>query len=157
MTSLALPSPAEAVPHKGRALLLDELLLADDARIEASLEVRPGTDFSDPDGSLPGWIGPEIMAEAIAAWAGCRSLRRSGRTAEIGLLLGVRDYRVEVSAFAPKERLVVEAVCSSEDEAGRGVFDCRILGGGATLATATLTVFQPPDDAFLAAERARDD
>lgn len=152
-----LPTPAEVVPHKGGALLLEELLQADDVQVTAALAVRAGTDFSEPDGSLPGWMGPEIMAEAVAAWAGCRSLRRAGRAAEIGLLLGVRDYRLEAGSFAPGDRLVVEAVCSSEDEIGRGVFDCRILSRGNVVARGTLTVFQPTDDAYIASERARDD
>jgi predicted hotdog family 3-hydroxylacyl-ACP dehydratase len=152
-----LPTPAEAVPHKGGALLLDELLLADDLRVTAALAVRAGTDFSEPDGSLPGWMGPEIMAEAVAAWAGWRSLRRAGRAAEIGLLLGVRGYRLETGSFAPGDRLVVEAVCSSEDEIGRGGVDCRILSAGQVVATGTLTVYEPTDDSYIASERARDD
>jgi predicted hotdog family 3-hydroxylacyl-ACP dehydratase len=157
MTTTTLPAPPAVVPHRGRALLLDALLHADEDRLTALVEVHPGSDFSAPDGSLPGWVGAEIMAEAIAAFAGCRSLRLKGRTADIGLLLGIRDYRSVVTSFVPGERLTVEVVRSSEDEAGRGVFDCRILCAGRAVATGMLTVFQPPDESFLAAERARDD
>lgn len=157
MTAMRLPTPGEVVPHRGDALLLDALLHADEDRLAAVVNVRPGTAFSDDDGSLPGWVGAEMMAEAIAAFAGCRSLRRTGRQAEIGLLLGIRDYRSTLARFEPGARLRVEALRSSEDEAGRGVFDCRIVIEDRPVATATLTVFQPPDDSFLAAERARDD
>jgi predicted hotdog family 3-hydroxylacyl-ACP dehydratase len=157
MNMTRLPTPSAVVPHQGRALLLDALLQADEERLAAAVEVRAGSDFSAPDGSLPGWAGAEIMAEAIAAFAGCRSLRLTGRTAEIGLLLGIRDYRSSVASFLPGERLVVEAVRSSEDATGTGVFDCRILCADRVVASGRLTVFQPPDDSFLAAERSRDD
>lgn len=157
MSVTPLPTPAQAVPHHGDALLLDSLLHADDDCVSAALTVRPGTDFSEPDGSLPGWAGPELMAEAVAAYAGCRSLRDTGRTAPIGLILGIRAYECTVARFEAGEALVVDAVRSSEDEEGRGVFDCRISRGSRLLASGMLTVFQPPDGAFLDAERLRDE
>jgi predicted hotdog family 3-hydroxylacyl-ACP dehydratase len=153
----ALPTPAEVIPHQHDAVLLDAILHADEERVTASLTVRAGTAFSDENGNLPGWVGPEIMAEAIAAFAGCRSMRARGETAEIGLLLGIRDYTSTVAEFAAGERLTVDAVRSSEDEEGRGVFDCRILRAGAVVAAGTLTVFQPTDGSFLDAERKRND
>ena len=155
MTAPHLPLPVEAMPHRGNALLLDAVLHADEERLTAELQVRPGTSFSDADGGLPGWAGAEIMAEAIAAYAGCRSLRRTGRRAQIGLLLGIRNYHSEVARFVPGARLIVETVRSSDDSAGSGVFDCRIVRDERVVATATLTVFQPPDESFLAEERAR--
>ncbi len=66
-----------------------------------------------------------------------------GRLRPIGLILGIRDYECAVAQFEPGEALVVDAVRSSEDEDGRGVFDCRISGGGRLLASGMLTVFQP--------------
>ena len=155
---MTLPQePTAVLPHRSNALLLESMLEADDARATASLVVRPDTAFSAPDGCLPGWIGIEVMAEAVAGWAGCRSLRQAGRAAEIGLLLGVREYRATLESFPVGLRLVVEVVCSSMDSDGRGVFDCRILSGGTCVAAAILTVYQPVDDSFIQAERARDD
>jgi hypothetical protein len=45
----------------------------------------------------------------------------------------------------------------SEDEVGRGVFDCSISMAGAVVAAGTLTVFEPRDGSYLEAERARND
>ena len=154
---MSLPKPAQIVPHQGDALLLDALLHADEDRVSAAVIVRPGTAFSDRDGGLPGWAGPELMAEAVAAYAGCRSLRDKGQTAPIGLILGIRDYECVVARFETGEALIVDAVRSSEDEEGRGVFDCRISGGGRLLARGMLTVYQPQDATFLDAERMRDE
>jgi predicted hotdog family 3-hydroxylacyl-ACP dehydratase len=157
MSAVPVPSAAAAIPHQHDAVLLSEILHADGDRLTAIATVRSGTAFSDAAGDLPGWIGPEIMAQAVAAFSGCRSLRERGATAEIGLLLGIRDYSSTVAAFRVGDRLQVEVVRSSEDEYGRGVFDCRIAVDGTTVGVGTLTVFEPKDGAFLEAERLRDD
>ncbi len=145
-SQLASMPPAEAViPHRGAALLIERVLRADGTRLVAALTVRPGTAFSDPDGTLPAWMAPEIMAQAIAAYAGCKSLAERGSAAPLGLLLGVRHLRVALERFAPGDELQVEVLCTSSDEEGRGVFDCELRTAAAVAATATLTVFQPQD------------
>jgi predicted hotdog family 3-hydroxylacyl-ACP dehydratase len=157
MSIESLPSPAAAIPHKHDAVLLSEILYADGDRVTAVATVRPGTAFGDAGGNLPGWVGPEIMAQAVAAFSGCRSLRDRGESAEIGLLLGIRDYESVLTEFRVGDELRIEVVRSSEDEEGRGVFDCSMSVAGAVVAAGTLTVFEPKDGAFLDAERARND
>ena len=152
-----LPSPAAAIPHQHDAVLLSEILHADGNRVTALATVRPGTAFSDAAGNLPGWVGPEIMAQAVAAFSGCRSLRERGESAEVGLLLGIRDYSSTTAGFRVGDRLQIDVVRSSEDEEGRGVFDCSIAMDGTAIAAGTLTVFEPKDGSFLEAERMRDD
>lgn len=147
-----LPAPVALLPHKGDSVLLDEILSIDEHRLEAGLVVRPGTAFSNDAGCLPGWVGPEIMAQAIAAMSGHRSLAASGRPAAIGLLLGIRSYESSVPEFHPGDALAVEVIESSEDEEGRAVFDCRICRAGQVLASGTLTVFQPADNSFIVRE-----
>jgi predicted hotdog family 3-hydroxylacyl-ACP dehydratase len=152
----SLPRPAELLPHRHDAVLLDVITGAEGDRLTASLVVRAGTAFSDASGNLPGWIGPEIMAEAIAALSGYRSLKAKGRAAGIGLLLGVRGYTATAGEFRPGEQLDIEVIESSEDEEGRAVFDGTIRRDGQVVASGTLTVFQPGDDSFLDRECARD-
>jgi predicted hotdog family 3-hydroxylacyl-ACP dehydratase len=157
MNESRLPEPVALLPHRADAMLLDEIICADVHRLQARLVVRPATAFSDAAGNLPGWVGPEIMAQAIAALSGRRSLLRHGRPAPIGLLLGVRSYAMAEGEFRCGETLQVQVVESSEDEEGRAVFDGSISRGDTVVATGTLTVFQPPDDSFLDRECARDD
>jgi predicted hotdog family 3-hydroxylacyl-ACP dehydratase len=140
------------MPHTGDAVPLDEIRAVGAHRLDACLRVRPGTAFSDAEGCLPGWAGPEIMAQAIAALSGHRSLLLHGRPAAIGLLLGVRSYETMVPAFRPGEALSVEVVESWADDEGRAVFDCRILRENDALAVGTLTVFQPVDNSFFEQE-----
>jgi predicted hotdog family 3-hydroxylacyl-ACP dehydratase len=146
---------ATLLPHRNDALLLDGVTAVDDLHLQARLEVRAGTAFSDAQGSLPAWVGPEIMAQAIAAFSGHRSMRQRGRPAAIGLLLGIRSFACTVAGFRPGEALLVDVWQSSEDEDGRAVFDATITRDGATVASATLTVFQPPDDSFVHGELRR--
>ena len=145
-----LPDVSAVVPHRGDALLLDRIVAADASMLIASLRVRAGTAFSDEAGALPGWAAPEIMAQAVAAYAGCIAQRERRCKAELGLLLGVRDATTTVDAFRPGDELRVEVACSSSDDEGRGVFDCRLLDHAQrVVATATLTAFQPPNAEVL--------
>ena len=70
------------VPHRGSALLLDQVLRWDEDSIEVALVV-PASGLFNQAGGVPAWIGIEYMAQAIAAWAGCRA-RRDGRPPQIG-------------------------------------------------------------------------
>jgi predicted hotdog family 3-hydroxylacyl-ACP dehydratase len=149
------PALTDLIPHRGDVVLLDEVLSVCDDRLEARVRVRPGTAFSDPSGDLPGWAGPEILAQAIAALSGYRWRQTRGRAAPIGLLLGVRSYESAQGEFRQGDTLHVEVVESTEAEDGRAVFDGRICRGGQIIASGALTVFQPPDDSFLEAELAR--
>jgi predicted hotdog family 3-hydroxylacyl-ACP dehydratase len=146
---------AALLPHRHDALLLDGITAVDARHLQARLAVRPGTAFSDAQGNLPAWVGPEIMAQAIAAFSGQRSMHERGRPAAIGLLLGIRSYACTVGDFRAGETLLVDVSESSEDEEGRAVFDATIRRDGATVASATLTVFQPPDDSFVHGELCR--
>lgn len=144
-----MPGPEAVVPHRGDALLLDRIVAADDTHLEARLTVRRETAFSDPAGHLPGWVAPEIMAQAVAALAGCRSLRDRGYALPLGLLLGVRGLRLETGSFEPGQQIRVEVLCTSSDEEGRGVFDCQLRNDAGLLAAATLTAFQPSEPEVL--------
>ena len=147
---------ADLTRHRGSAALLDAIRRDDDFSLEARVLVRPGTAYSDRFGHLPAWAGPELMAQAISALSGLRSLRARGQPAAIGLLLGVRSYRATVDEFRSGEVLDVEVIESSEDEDGMAVFDGTIRRAGEVIASGKLTVFQPPDDSFLEREFARD-
>jgi predicted hotdog family 3-hydroxylacyl-ACP dehydratase len=139
----SMPTASSVIPHRGDALLIDRIDEMDGKRLLASLTVRRGTAFSDSHDRLPGWAAPEIMAQAVAAFAGCRSLRRGERPMPMGLLLGVRQFRLDVEAFGPGEELRVEVLCTSADDEGHGVFDCKLHSAAGTVAVATLTAFQP--------------
>ncbi|MBS7662304.1 hotdog family protein [Pseudomonas lalucatii] len=144
-----IPWPiAELLPHAGDMILIDEVLSFDADSIVTRLCVRPGGLFSQADGSLPAWVGIELMAQSVAAYAGCQA-RQAGRPVQLGFLLGTRNFRCDVERFAAGSELRIRALRSLQDDNGMGVFECHLHGPGLH-AEARLNVFCPPQiDSYL--------
>lgn len=138
-----LPEPSLLVPHQGDALLLESIDAVHADGLDASLHVRGRSPFAGEDGVLPAWLGPEIMAQAVSAFATWR-LGAPYRP-KPGLLLGVRRYACGISGFERGARLAVSVRESTRDESGIAVFDSILTVNGAEVAQGMLTVFQPDD------------
>ncbi len=136
---------AELLPHAGDMILIDGITSFDDEQIYTTLTVKPDGLFSLPDGSLPAWVGIELMAQSVAAFAGCHA-RQKGNPAELGFLLGTRKFECNVEAFPIGSELTIHGIRSLEDDNGMGVFECHIHGPGIE-ASARLNVFRPPQAA----------
>lgn len=133
----------EVVPHRQDMCLLDRILRWDQDGIEAELVVPEAGLFIE-DGTVPAWVGIEYMAQAIAAWAGCRA-RTAGNPPQLGFLLGSRRYTSTRSSFPSGTRLQVQARCELLGDNGLGMFACRILAGEEEWAVANVSVFEPAD------------
>lgn len=143
---------SELLPHAGEMILLDRVCSCDSDGLEAVMQVKPGL-YSRADGGLPAWVGIEIMAQAIAAYAGVQA-RRAGGGVRLGFLLGTRRFQCNVAAFPQGAELTVRVQRTLADTSGMGVFDCQITGPGLELA-ASLNVFQPPNaESYLQEENA---
>lgn len=130
---MKLPAPHELVPHRGPALLLDSIDAVHAHGLVASLTATA---------PVLSWMGPEIMAQAVSAFA---TLRQGPPfQPRPGLLLGLRFYHSTTAEFPPGERLTIE-VRESTREGGSAVFDAKLTAGGVPVAEAMLTVLQPPD------------
>ncbi|XXF09211.1 hotdog family protein [Pseudomonas sp. D2-3] len=134
---------AELVPHAGNMILIDEVLAFGADHIDTRLVVRPGGLFSQTDGSLPAAVGIELMAQSVAAFAGCHA-REQGLPVELGFLLGTRNFTCNVDRFPAGSTLLIHANRSLQDDNGMCVFECRLEGPG-ILVEARLNVFQPCD------------
>ncbi|MFJ2282522.1 hotdog family protein [Pseudomonas sp. NPDC087803] len=133
---------AELLPHAGDMILIDRILSFDEEQIHTRLTVKPDGLFNLPDGSLPAWVGIELMAQSVAAFAGCHA-RVNGNPVELGFLLGTRKFECNVEAFAAGSELTIHGIRSLEDDNGMGVFECHINAPGIE-ASARLNVFRPP-------------
>ncbi|HEL4235112.1 hotdog family protein [Stenotrophomonas maltophilia] len=133
----------EVVPHRQDMCLLQRILRWDQDSIEAELVVPPTGLFIE-DGEMPAWIGIEYMAQAIAAWAGCRA-RAAGSAPQLGFLLGSRRYSSQRSGFPSGSRLRVQARRELLGDNGLGLFACRILAGEEEWAVANVSVYEPAD------------
>ncbi|MBC3364049.1 hotdog family protein [Pseudomonas sp. SWRI154] len=133
---------AELLPHAGDMILIDRILSFDDEQIHALATVKPDGLFNREDGALPAWVGIELMAQSVAAFAGCHA-RRRGDCVELGFLLGTRKFECNVECFPLGSELAIHGLRSLEDDNGMGVFECHIRAPGIH-ATARLNVFRPP-------------
>jgi predicted hotdog family 3-hydroxylacyl-ACP dehydratase len=141
---------AELLPHAGDMILIEQILSFDDEQIHTRLTVKPGGLFNRADGSLPAWVGIELMAQSVAAYAGCHA-RARGDAVELGFLLGTRKFECNVEHFPVGTELTIHGVRSLEDDSGMGVFECHINAPGIH-ATARLNVYRPPQAAHYLQE-----
>ncbi len=137
-----VPYPITAiVPHAGKMCLLDRAIDGDAESLSCEVTIRPDGLFITDDG-VDGWVGIEYMAQTVAAWAGWRA-RLRGEEPQIGFLLGSRHYECTHPKFALGETYRVDVHRQFQADNGLGQFDCSIQLHGETIATATLTVFEP--------------
>jgi predicted hotdog family 3-hydroxylacyl-ACP dehydratase len=136
-------------------ILIDEVLGFGDEEIRTRISVKSGGLFNRPDGSLPAWVGVELMAQSVAAYAGCQA-RVKGEAVELGFLLGTRKFECNVEHFPIGSELIIHAQRSLQDDSGMGVFECHLSGPGIE-ASARLNVYRPPLSASYLAEGADND
>lgn len=132
---------AEVVPHSSRMLLIDTVLAADENSLTAEARVRADNPFAR-DGVVGAWIGVEYMAQAIAAFEGCRA-RERGAGPKVGFLIGSRHYACSAPGFTVGSLMRVRVVRTFE-EGGLGLFDGTLTADGVT-ADASISVYQPDD------------
>lgn len=135
------------LPHSGVMVLLDRLLEVGPEELLAEVAIRPDSLFCDGCG-VPGWVGVEYMAQAIAVYAGYTAQLR-GEAVKIGFLLGTRRYEASCPYFAVGSLLTIHVHRILQADNGIGSFECRIHAGSEQLASATITVFQPADAAIF--------
>jgi predicted hotdog family 3-hydroxylacyl-ACP dehydratase len=146
--SLSLPPIEEVLPHRGIMLLVERVVSWDGEHAAVAATSRPAAWYTE-DGAMPSWIGIELMAQAIAAHVGLIA-RSQGRPPQRGVLLGTRQFRSSRACFPAERELLVTARVSYRDESGLGSYDATIGLDGAEIATANVTVYEPPDfEAFL--------
>ncbi|MFS2157747.1 hotdog family protein [Pseudomonas sp. Pseusp122] len=144
---------AELLPHAGDMILIDEVVAFDEEQIHTRLTVTPGGLFNLANGDMPAWVGVELMAQSVAAYAGCQA-RTKGEAVELGFLLGSRKFECNVEQFPAGSLLQIHALRSLQDDNGMGVFECRLTGPGIE-AFARLNVYRPPHAAQYLNEGAR--
>ena len=150
---MTMPDIRRLVPHSSRMVLLDRVIAADAEELTAEVTIRDDHPFLDGDG-VGAWVGIELMAQTVAAFAGHEAWR-DGRPPKVGFLLGTRLYACSAPSFPTGTTLQITARRELHGEnGGLGSFTCSIAGPGID-ATATLAVFQPDStEGFLMSQDA---
>lgn len=143
------------IPHRGPARWIDRMVEfdAEQAVVEADV---PAEGRQVEAGRMPAWAGVELMAQAVAAWAGGRA-QREGRPVRVGFLLGTRRYESQCDGFASGSTLRIAARRDFVSDEGLGMFSCSIHCGASLLAQAQVAVFEPADAAPYLSGQTRGD
>lgn len=134
----------QILPHRGRAILVHEVISYDDTSAVVAVNIGAETAFFQVGEGVPAHVGLEYMAQACGTYAGLMSLDR-GEPVRLGFLLGTRDYKCAKPWYRIGERLIVSAEQLFQTDDGMGSFFCKIMCGDIELASAHLNVFQPND------------
>ena len=141
---------APYVPHRYGMCLLDTLLEVGDEHLHAEVTPRRDNLFAHTEG-IPGWVGLEWLAQAVAAWAGVQAIAKGG-TPRIGFLLGTRRYQCQTQHFAFDQLIRIEVELDFRADNGLGAFRGRLLDKhNQQLGSATINVFQPQSQEALEA------
>ena len=144
---MSYPEIAALLPHDAPMRLIDTLLAADATSARCAVRVGEGLAlFLTPEGRLPAWVGIELMAQTIAAWAGYQGWLRA-EPPRMGMLLGSRLYKCAESSFMAGWELEV-SVEQLVSDGGLSSFQCLIQGERGLLAEARVSTLQP-DEARL--------
>ncbi len=140
---MGMPDIRSLVPHAGPMVLLDRVISVDEDSLLAEVRIRSDSLFCNTDG-VGAWVGIEYMAQAIGAWAGYIAQLR-GEPVKLGFLLGTRRYDCSRPIFVSGSVLRVHIQRVFQDENGLGSFECYIDDEEGRIATAAVSVFQPPN------------
>jgi len=129
----------ELLRHGPEMTLIDRLVSYDSKKSVAAVEIGPASRFVERDG-VPGWVGIEYMAQAVAAHIGFEA-RQRGEPPVIGFLLGTRAYDARTSRFPLGSKLEVWVEPLWFDS-GVGAFRCSLVLDD-VVATAVVSTYEP--------------
>jgi predicted hotdog family 3-hydroxylacyl-ACP dehydratase len=124
-------------------LLIDEVIHSSNEDIATSCLVSAATLFATDEG-LPSFVGIELMAQTMAAWAGTRA-QKNNTPVQLGFLLGTRRYECVLNHFPLGSTLIIKAREELVSPEGLAVFQCEIYLYETKVAWAQMNAFQPPD------------
>ncbi|OOH90666.1 dehydratase [Pasteurellaceae bacterium 15-036681] len=148
MTDLTLPIThiAPLVPHSGEMILLDRITDFGADFLIAESEVK-ADNILIKHGKLATFAGIEIMAQGVAAWAGCMAVQ-AGEPVRLGYLLGTRKLHIHSQQIPVGTKLQIRIKMSIQDATGFGVFDSQLidLADNKVLLEGALNVFSPKEE-----------
>lgn len=138
------------MPHSGKMMLLQQIIEYDETSLCAYAEINHKHIFVC-NGYLPSWTAMELMAQGVAAWAGCIG-QAAGEPVRLGFLLGTRKLVLHFDELAAPATVYVTIKASLQDSNGFGVFDSELWLCDAEkkpiqlLAEAALNVYSPKEN-----------
>lgn len=136
------PPVEDLIPHRGSALLLRQVLEASERELTGLGQISSESPFADL-GSVPGFVGLDLLAQAAAALDALRR-RPADREArgEVGYLVGVREARFETATLPLAVPLVAHVRITGES-ASFATHEGSLRLGDVLCLRATLSTFRP--------------
>jgi len=135
----------EFLPHAGKMVLIDEVIVCDKGHIEVKTSVRKDSLFYDAElGGSNAMLGIEWMAQSIGTIAGIHA-KQNNEPVRVGFLLGTRRYEPSKQVFELDSEYIVKADELYNEDNGLAAFECGIYQNGVTIAESTLSVFSPKE------------
>lgn len=114
-----LPSVQDILPHKAPMVLIDSLVSVGDDSVHCRATIEHENLFFDPAiNAVPGWVGLEIMAQSVAAWAGFHA-QKANLPPQVGFLLGSRAIRRSGQVSSADKRWISKQKKCSKTQAWR--------------------------------------
>lgn len=144
----------QLIPHDHPMILVDSPVSADETSLTVTVTIRDDNLFYDKDSNaIPGWVGMEMMAQTIAAYAGYQALCVN-EPVKVGFLLGTRKYQTCQPFFALGNQYQITVEKLYQEDNGLGAFKCTMTQDAEDVASANINVFSPPNvDEFLQQEK----
>lgn len=137
--------PGRYLPHDEPMILLDAVLNVTDTQAICRVTVEEGGTlgpFMNAQGKLPGWYALELMAQTVGVWSGWHRQQRKENQISLGMVLGARELKCALPAFAHGSELEITVTLLMQDER-IGSFDCAIASAGLPCASGRINTFQP--------------
>ncbi|HET7267035.1 MAG TPA: 3-hydroxylacyl-ACP dehydratase [Oleiagrimonas sp.] len=141
----AFPTPAQLLPHAGRAVWVDAIVDNTASGITALTTITSAHPCFVAGRGVPAWAGIEMMAQAFAMHASLSHADDKHGTPRRGMLLGTRRYRSQVAWFAEGATLTIHAARSFGHDGGMAACDCRIERDGTIVAESTIIILEESD------------
>lgn len=142
----ALPPIRELVMHAAPMLLIDRAVAADETSMTVEVDITAKSMFHVSGKGVPGYVGIEYIAQAVAAYSGWRAKEANAdATPRVGYLLGSRKIIVSRN-WLPVGRKLSVHIRNIFEDGEMGVFDGEIRLGEEVLVAARINVYQPKDN-----------
>ena len=137
--------PGSYLPHDEPMILLDTVVNVTDTQAVCRVAVNESGalgPFINHQGNLPGWYALELMAQTVGVWSGWHRQQRNENQISLGMVLGARELKCALPAFAHDSKLEITVTLLMQDQR-IGSFECAIASAGLTCASGRINTFQP--------------
>ena len=121
-------SIAETLPHRGRMVLLDELLDYSGSHARCALTIRQESMFFEPGRGVPAWVATEYLAQTVAVFGGILRLHDPAFLAKMPKDLPLLFLAGDADPVGEQGKGVQRAIQSLKD-AGVQNIECKLYPG----------------------------